>query len=89
MKQAAAAIQADPRKHSHADGVVHRQSQPAQRGDQFAVRADAGAPPGQRLAHALEDRDFPADPAQRIRGEQTRDRAADHQRARRHRVSSA
>jgi hypothetical protein len=69
---APAAVQADPRGDPHADAVVHRHFQAAQRGDQFAVRADPRAAARQRLADALEHRGVPADPAQRVRDEQAR-----------------
>ena len=88
MGHAAAAIEADALEHPNADGLVHGQIQPAQGGDQLAVRADSGAAADQGLAHALEDRDVPADPAQRVRDEEACDRAADHQRATRHALSS-
>ncbi|MNC87965.1 hypothetical protein D3C83_37430 [compost metagenome] len=75
------ALEADARMHPDADGLVHRQAQPAHHRAQLVVGADAGAATGEIVLDALEDGDVPADRAQPVGREQSADRAADDERA--------
>ena len=82
MNDLEGAIDEEARAGLDADGAIDRRVDAPHRGEQVLGGADRRAALAEIAVGALEHQDVPADAAQQVGGEQSGDRAADHERAR-------
>jgi hypothetical protein len=72
-------VEADDGIHLDSHGLVEVDADALENFNELGVRTDAGAPAGQILGVAFEHRHVPAGVTQEICGQQSAERAADHQ----------